>query len=670
MVASLLLGCLFAIGHHLFYQSLAGKLVTADSYNILGSNITSQQVNTAAGTAFAFLVRACLVFSVSLAYLQAVWNAAKGTRRPMTLANIDALLSALSNALALTNVFAWWKWPLLLLVALIAWLIPIASIITPATLSVGVDSPPPRLLQVPNVAFTSLSLVADMHNNPNNGMGSTCTNDFSGYNCTQTINYVYNGPSDAVKRVVTATAAQGAIVALVAPALNSSWTLKFLGPSIKCSAVDDETRSQFENSIANFTLSGQNCGLAPGYLAWTPQMSTDTDISGTLPFILAENDTYTFNTGLATDRQYGDIATLFVAAIPSVMELLTSRDSDTGPSACEIQSSNSTYQQKVSSLFGSNTAMLRCDLYNSTYQADFDFVNGNQHVQVTISDLEATPIQTVPQVEALYVESPSQQRCDILTISGVSECSFDPSLLRTLSYQAVMDAFTQLLGGMVFWTQNSNYGFTFDSNTSITSTALTESLDLAFLANPASLTDTGSWPSLQETQPTWNNSLYLGLSNTPTSGANVSLQDALETLFQNITISLMSSASLQPNISSAFFPPPTNVTFSTYQNIYVYAHDKLWLAYGLAISASTLIVIFGLVAIFINRASYSYSFSSVLRLSRGAEISIEIDKSDLDGRDPLPQYLEQSLVRFPNIATSPAQSTVIYTPVPDSGATQ
>jgi hypothetical protein len=190
--------------------------------------------------------------------------------------------------------------------------------------------------------------------------------------------------------------------------------------------------------------------------------------------------------------------------------------------------------------------MLRCDLYNSTYQADFDFVNGNQQVQVTVSDLENTPIPTLPQVEGLHSESSTHQRCDILNINEVGPvgCTFDPSLLRIFSYQAVMDAFTQLLVGKVSMTQNSNYGFTFDSNTSVAATILTESPELAFFGNPASLTSI-SWPYLQDVQTSWNNSLYLGLSNTPATQAKLPLQDALEVMFQNITISLMSSPNLQ-----------------------------------------------------------------------------------------------------------------------------
>lgn len=39
-------------------------------------------------------------------------------------------------------------------------LLPIASIITPATLSVGIDVPPPIYMNVPNVEFSSLNLAA------------------------------------------------------------------------------------------------------------------------------------------------------------------------------------------------------------------------------------------------------------------------------------------------------------------------------------------------------------------------------------------------------------------------------------------------------------------------------------------------------------------------------
>lgn len=121
MVASLLAGVLFALGHHLFYHSLVGKSVTGETYELGGSKVSRQQLNTAIGTAFAFLTKASLASAVSLAYLQAVWAVAKRRKRPLTVGDIDMLLGGLGNALILGNVVAWWKWPLLLLVLLIAW---------------------------------------------------------------------------------------------------------------------------------------------------------------------------------------------------------------------------------------------------------------------------------------------------------------------------------------------------------------------------------------------------------------------------------------------------------------------------------------------------------------------------------------------------------------------
>lgn len=48
----------------------------------------------------------------------------------------------------------------------------------------------------------------------------------------------------------------------------------------------------------------------------------------------------------------------------------------------------------------------------------------------------------------------------------------------------------------------------------------------------------------------------------------------------------------------------------------------------------------GLSGIVLSGASYSESFSTVFRFAKGAETSVqEIATEDLDGRDPLPEYL-------------------------------
>ena len=80
--------------------------------------------------------------------------------------------------------------------------------------------------------------------------------------------------------------------------------------------------------------------------------------------------------------------------------------------------------------------------------------------------------------------------------------------------------------------------------------------------------------------------------------------------------------------------------------VYIYARSRLWLAYGLGIACSTLIVCIGMLAIYMNGASFSNTFSTLLRLGRGASLSSEIEKVDLDGRDPLPEYIKNMKVKF------------------------
>ena len=98
-------------------------------------------------------------------------------------------------------------------------LIPIASVIAPATLTVKITELEPvpfAMTRVPNVDFLSLNF-ANMAK----------PSDLS-------IGFNYAGPRYAVDKVVTATATEGAILPISAPAANSSWTLEFPGPALSC----------------------------------------------------------------------------------------------------------------------------------------------------------------------------------------------------------------------------------------------------------------------------------------------------------------------------------------------------------------------------------------------------------------------------------------------------
>ena len=117
MVASLLFGILLALGHHLFYNNLNGKPVGAPEHVIIG--VTRQQLNLTLGTLFAFLVNAFLGIAVTTSYTQIVWGAVK--KRATTLETIDTVFYVVTSFWSLVCFSVWWKYPLLLLLALTIW---------------------------------------------------------------------------------------------------------------------------------------------------------------------------------------------------------------------------------------------------------------------------------------------------------------------------------------------------------------------------------------------------------------------------------------------------------------------------------------------------------------------------------------------------------------------
>ncbi|KAL2671298.1 hypothetical protein Neosp_013878 [[Neocosmospora] mangrovei] len=547
MVGALLIGGLFALGHDLFYASLAGTTVAADSFELAGAEVSRQQLNLAAGTTLAFLFKSSVVSAVSIAYFQAVWHVVKSSKREIDISNMDVLLSALGNAISLLRVTA----------SDFFRLIPVVSIITPATLSVGFASPPDASLQVPNVAFTGLSLLRMMPKNPGRDISpapcrdrnnpdrpTECDNDLT--------NYLYNGPSDAVSKVVVATAAQGSIIAVDAPAPNSSWSLEFLAPTLRCDEVTGDTRRRIEESITSF--SDRYCEQAPGYVAWTPANNKPESL---LPYALiktADKVTNFIYNGFTTFDREGRKAweavdktqterndlVLFMAIVPAALKLGSMPDKRF---ACEV-GENSERGDLVplrKALFDSAASVLHCDLRNSTYEAHFNVTNGNQQVKLKVKDIEEKPLNVITGVWGSNANSKNPS-CTPLNMD--SECTFDPSILRHLSYQALMDAFTDvLIGSLTLRRRQTDDSLVFHGNTSVQSTVLTATPELQILSNLTLLSK--DLPILQKVEPDKNNWVYKGLWNGPGEQRATPLKEALEELFQNITISLMSSPLLQ-----------------------------------------------------------------------------------------------------------------------------
>lgn len=123
MVTSFLTGIAAAIGHHFFYQGLAGTEAPDGTYTVAGMSMTKQEVNLAAGTALAFIVKAAMVLTVAIAYTQLFWTFAKSASKTkgIKLSQLDATASARSNIVAFMKFPAFRSQPTLVLLALISW---------------------------------------------------------------------------------------------------------------------------------------------------------------------------------------------------------------------------------------------------------------------------------------------------------------------------------------------------------------------------------------------------------------------------------------------------------------------------------------------------------------------------------------------------------------------
>jgi hypothetical protein len=96
----------------------------------------------------------------------------------------------------------------------------------------------------------------------------------------------------------------------------------------------------------------------------------------------------------------------------------------------------------------------------------------------------------------------------------------------------------------------------------------------------------------------------------------------------------------------------SNVSTNAYSAIYQYDCRSLWISYGLAILSTTITVLLDLTIVLTSGSSFSDKFSTIMRVSRTAELSAEVMEQDGSGCDPLPSYLKNARVDFGNVGVA------------------
>lgn len=264
---------------------------------------------------------------------------------------------------------------------------------------------------------------------------------------------------------------------------------------------------------------------------------------------------------------YSNIASIFLAICPSLFKAGFSYHPDP-PVICPEESS---YQAGLAE-YNETSTVLRCDMHKSTYHTAFSFVDGVQNVRIKdVTGITETPMATIGHVEAYFGSDqddwdiwddairddairqpqtcpPESTDSDLETFwdRDRSTCFLDPVVLSTLSYQAIMHAFIDLLAGTISMGNTLDFQTLIDSTTNLDSTVLALAPELAFLQAKGKISLQPAEQSAQQIAVTWNQQPFKGLVNAAAAPESaLPFQEALEQLFQNITISLMSAPDLQ-----------------------------------------------------------------------------------------------------------------------------
>ncbi|KAK4459662.1 hypothetical protein QBC42DRAFT_299192 [Cladorrhinum samala] len=220
MVAFFIFGVTMAVGHHLFYKRLEGKLVVGTSSDWdLEAFLHGQEWKIRFGTALAFLTQSLFAKAIDQAFQQTVWVAARN--KAITVDGLDAMFSAGSSLLSFSKLEFLRKATLGALLGLLKWLIPLSALVTPATLTV-----------IPWTSFSNSTKPVPAVN------FSIIEPLYHFYESVREMDYGFlsnNGITPKLTRILSSAATSLQILPMKAIAPNSTYEMTFHGPSLRCS---------------------------------------------------------------------------------------------------------------------------------------------------------------------------------------------------------------------------------------------------------------------------------------------------------------------------------------------------------------------------------------------------------------------------------------------------
>ncbi|KAI5921986.1 hypothetical protein F4810DRAFT_310396 [Camillea tinctor] len=544
MVSALVLGAVGAIGHDRVYAFFNGQPV--------GTNLEQQGIKNA-GTALAFLVKVLFTVATGISFAQQFFHSLR--RKQESISHLDMLFGLSENIFSLLNAKLWFRHPILLVIGLITWCIPLSSVFTPGTINVE-----------PSIVFMNGSMLKPAQPQQSwigDQKFASCQLDWTattiGPDGRSHVNALCSGPSSDLYSAAVSSVAQRSILSIPPPNQNSSYELTFDGPALGCSQLSNTDIQAINSSIAEARLNGS----LPGSHTILGGVNDRTNPDS----LKVRYNAWSYTTdGYSNNGCHNTTSPLW--------------HNGTAETYSCRSNNNTNYFFLTSDLPVADTmAGITCQLRNSTYNVAFSYENGSQNISVRSVTLRDQIISD-------------------------NEVDYNLPDYNNIVYSTVFETFNNIVlaAALNDTSPNSGTGGIMYYDGLVQLSALSDFIE-------------GKRPLVAS-----------------------DVQATLEAMFQNITISTLSSPALrQPDADAA------DVAVDTWRtvNVYVYNPRDLYIAYGVAFGVSALCVAWGLFVIYgrHGQRSYSLTFSTVLRTTRARAIGDIVDAAARKGTDPAPKEL-------------------------------
>lgn len=261
------LGTMSAIGHHLHYKALHDTIVGTE---------TEQRWASWIGSGFSFFTKVTLTAALGISRTQWVWLTLR--KKWLTLRGIDAVFGVTSDPTYFMNPLMLKRAKAATIIAVSMWMIPIAAILTPGTISVDLfpetkiipcsvgslrfpfdhnstailraDSDPAPILPIVNLELWDPNIIRSVVMPSPRFMRTLMLSAYTG----------------SIGRAVSLPAAGSASITAVGErcGANCSYTIEFLGPSVTCTPFTSWETVRWPNESAFMGGGNYACEIPTG----------------------------------------------------------------------------------------------------------------------------------------------------------------------------------------------------------------------------------------------------------------------------------------------------------------------------------------------------------------------------------------------------------------------